>query len=276
MALTTSTAPALTPEQVGALLVQPVINGSVAAQLSTVVNIGSTTYRIPLVTADPSAAWVAEGAEITPSDASTDELEVTPSKVAGLSIISRELADDSSPSAQQVVGDGIARDISRKVDAAYFDADGVVTNGPSGIESVAADMAVAHYATGGPTNLDWAAEALSLSEQAGGNLTYFVTDPATALKVAQLKVQTGSNAPLLSDRGRNVLAVPLLVSPSVVAGTIYGVDSRFSQLIVRDGSRIEVDRSVFFTSDRVAVKGTMRVGFAFPNPGTLVKITASA
>ena len=39
MALTTSSASELTPEQVGALVVQPVMLGSVAAQVGTVVNV---------------------------------------------------------------------------------------------------------------------------------------------------------------------------------------------------------------------------------------------
>lgn len=276
MALTTATASEITPEQIGALVVQPVMKGSVAAQVGTVVNISSTDYRVPLVTADPAAAWVAEAGTINASDATFDELVVTPSKVAGLSIISRELADDSSPSAQQVVGDGLARDIARKIDAAFFDADGVTTNGPSGIESVAASMATATYAASGPANLDWAAEALSDSEQEGGSLSYFVTDPATALTIAKIKAATGSNEPLLSDRGRSVLGVPLLVSSSVTAGTIYGIDSRFVQIVVRDNTRLEVDRSAYFATDQVGVKATMRVGFAFTHPGALVKITASA
>lgn len=276
MALYTTDAGPITPEQIGALVVQPVMNSSVAARIGTVVNISSTTYRVPLVTADPSAAWVAEGSEITPSDATLDELEVTPSKLAGLSIISRELAEDSSPSAQQVVGDGLARDVARKLDAAFFDADGSVTNGPSGIESIAANMKTATYAADGPADLDWAAEAISLSEQNGGSLTSFVTDPATALTLSQVKEGTGSNKTLLPDRSRNVLGVPLVVSADVTAGTIYGVDSRFVQIVVRDNTRLEVDRSAYFSSDRVGVKATMRIGFAFTNPSTLVKVTESA
>jgi len=31
--------------------------------------------------------------------------------------------------------------------------------------------------------------------------------------------------------------------------------------------------SVFFTSDRVAVRAVCRVGFAFPHPGAVVKVT---
>ncbi|UYM05468.1 phage major capsid protein [Solicola gregarius] len=279
MYTTTDDVGGLLPEQIGALVVQPVIDGSVAAQIGTVVTIGSTTYRVPLVTADPAAAWVAEGAEISPADATMDELECTPSKVAGLTIISRELAEDSSPAAQQVVGDGLARDIARKVDAAFFDADGATTNGPGGLEALT--MSTANYAADGPANLDWAAEAISKSEQKGGSLTSFVTDPATALVLAKVKEGTASNAPLLgrdatSATSRSVLGVPLLVSSSVTAGTIYGIDSRFVQVVVRDNTRLEVDKSAYFSSDRVGVKATMRVGFAFTHPLALVKVTESA
>ncbi|MEJ7742083.1 MAG: phage major capsid protein [Nocardioidaceae bacterium] len=68
------------------------------------------------MTADPTAAWVAEGDEIPISDPTLAELTVTPAKVAGLTIVSRELADDSDPAAAYVVGAGLARDIARRVD----------------------------------------------------------------------------------------------------------------------------------------------------------------
>jgi hypothetical protein len=45
--------------------------------------------RRPVVAADPSAAWVAEGAATPATDADLDEVIVTPSKVAGLTVISR-------------------------------------------------------------------------------------------------------------------------------------------------------------------------------------------
>ncbi|WBP92923.1 phage major capsid protein [Mycolicibacterium neoaurum] len=68
------------------------------------------------------------------ADADFDELVVRPQKVAGLSIISRELAEDSAPSAQQLVDEGLAQSIATKVDAAFFG--NTVTNGPSGLLSV--------------------------------------------------------------------------------------------------------------------------------------------
>lgn len=271
MSLTTGSAnDAFLPETIGALVTRPVLAASVAAQVGTTVSISSHDYRVPLVTGDPSAAWTAEAAEIAPSDSTFGELVVTPSKVAGLTVISRELAEDSSPSAQQIVGEGLARDIAKRIDSAFFAA--TTANGPSGLGSLT--TSVAEYAAGGPTNTDWALAAIAAAEAQGGHLTAFVTDPATALTLATAKDQTGSERNLLE--GRTVAGVPLIVSTDVTAGTVYGIDSRFVSVVVRDNTRLEVDKSAYFSSDQVAVKATMRVGFAFTHPLALVKVTESA
>src|SRR4051812_4766475 len=56
------------PVDTGPLVIQPLFDASVFAQVATRQITNSHTYRIPTVVADPVAAWVAEGAEITPSD----------------------------------------------------------------------------------------------------------------------------------------------------------------------------------------------------------------
>lgn len=115
-----STAAILTPEQVGALVVQPLIEQSTALQAATVVPVDNSSLRVPVVTADPTAAWTAEGAEITPSDGTVAEVDITFSALKGLTIITSELAEDSSPAAAQVVGDGLVRDLRRQVDLAVL------------------------------------------------------------------------------------------------------------------------------------------------------------
>ena len=77
----TTGANALLPDEYGPLVVQPALDASVFAQVATTVTTGATEYRIPIVSADPTAAWVAEGAEITPSDPTLQELTVTPPKL---------------------------------------------------------------------------------------------------------------------------------------------------------------------------------------------------
>jgi hypothetical protein len=44
----------------------------------------------------------------------------------------------------------------------------------------------------------------------------------------------------------------------------------------RRDAEVQVDRSVFFTSDRVAVRATCRVGFGFPHTAELVRIRLAA
>jgi HK97 family phage major capsid protein len=284
MTLTTGTAgPLLTPEQVEDLLVLPVLAASVALNplVSTVVRLTGSTYRIPKVTADPSAAWVAEGAEIPASDLTTNELIVTPSKVAGLSVITSELAEDSSPEASTEVGAGLARDIARKVDAAFFG--GVAANTPSGLASLTVGSGnVQDIAAGtAPTNLDAFAQAQMLAGNVGAEITSFVTNPTTALVLANLKETSGSGKPLLEPdptkaTRRMIFGVPLLTSPDAPVGTIWGMSAGRVTTVVRRDAEVQADRSVFFTSDRVAVRATCRIGFGFPHTAALVRIRLAA
>ncbi len=265
--------PLLRPEEVGPLLVQPAMLLSVAAQVATVVHTTAHTYRVPYVAADPTAAWVFEGAEITPSDMALAEVIVTPAKLAGLTIVSRELAEDTSPAAAEAVGQGLARDIARKIDAAFFG--NMPAPAPAGLGALLGNQVVDTGATIG--NTDVFAEALSLAENVTATTTAFVTSPATALVLAKVKKAAGSNEPLLGNdptapTKRTVLGVPLYVSPAVTAGTLWAIPVDRVYLIIRADATIEADRSVYFTSDRVAVKATMRVGFAFPHPAAIIKL----
>ena len=80
MVMSTSSATAiLSPSEIDDLVVRPVLDEIwVASLVSTVIFCGtSRDFRVPLVTADPTASWVAEGAEISPSDASLYEYNLT-------------------------------------------------------------------------------------------------------------------------------------------------------------------------------------------------------
>lgn len=268
---TTTDAAILRPEDVGPLVVQPVAAESVALQVATVVTTGSTSYRIPIVTADSTAGWYAEGATITASDTSTDEVSVLPKKVAGLTVISRELAADSSPEAAKMIGEALARDIAKKIDAAFFA--NTTANGPSGLLSITytpVDTA------GSIANLDVFADAISEADQVGATITAFVAHPDDCNTLAKLKKATGSNEPLLASdptmpSKKLIFGVPLLPSPAVAAGTIWGVPKSRVFVVVREGTTLDVDRSAYFASDSVGVRAVMRVGFGFPHEAALVR-----
>jgi HK97 family phage major capsid protein len=264
MPSTTVTAAAiLTPEQVQALVVLPLIEQSVAMRAGTVVQTGSHQLRVPRVTQDPSAAWVFQGNEIPVTDPTLDELDIVPKKLAGLTVITNELAADSSPAALQIVGDGLVRDLARKTDQVFFA--NTTTNGPAGLLSITPTAADAGDAW---ANLDAFEFAKSNAEQHNTVVDTFVSNPATALKIATLKesTATGSNRALLQPDPtapgvRTVSGVPLLTSPSIANDIVWALPKARIILALRQGTTVESDRSVFFTSDRTAVRATVRVSW---------------
>jgi len=269
----TGVATAFTPDDVAALVIQPVSRMSVAMQAATVVPTDSTSLRFPVITDDPSGSWVAEGAEIPVSDAESDEIVVTPSKLATLTVISSELADDGSPEAQQVIGDGIARDVAKKIDAAFFG--NTITNGPSGLLSVSGVQVVDTGAS--IANTDVFADALSQAETVGALITSFVANPADILTLAKVKKATGSNEPLLGNdptqpTQRTVLGVPLIPSPAVSAGTIWAIPRDRVFIVLRKDTTLAISEHSHFTSDRISIRAITRVGFGFPHPGALVRM----
>ena len=267
---------AFTPEQVADLVVRPVLEASVASQVSTIVRTGSAQFRIPVVGADVAAEWVEEGEEITPSDPNLGEIIVTPAKVAALTILSNELASDGSPEAAAMVGDSIARDLARKIDLAFFgDLDAPAPPGLGGLTNVTELAAGATV-----TNLDVFAEALAVAEAASTAITAWVAHPDDALKLSQLKEATGSARPLLQPDAtaptrRLIQGVELFSSPAVEEGTIWGLPKTRVLLVVRQDTTLAVDASPFFTSDRTAVRGTMRIGFGFTDQTAIAKIVLS-
>lgn len=271
---TTPDVAGLLPHDYGALIVQPVADISAALRVSTVVDTSGEEFHAPVITDDADAAWTAEGAEIPFDDATFAELVVKPAKLAGLSSVSRELAEDSSPAAAQVVGMSIARSIAVRVDQAFFG--NLAAPAPPGLDGLAGTTAVA--APTDFTDLDVFAEAVSAAEQVGATLTAFVASPADALQLATIKTGSGANAPLLgtdatSATDRTILGVPLLVSPHVTAGTVWGIPRDRVLVIRRTDVRVETSPTFLFSSDRVAIRATMRIGFGFPHPAAVVEIT---
>lgn len=275
-----TTAPAaggITPDQYAALIVQPVQAGSVAFQIATQLTTDATRTHLPIVQEDAGAAWTREGDEIPVEDATLGEEIVTPAKVAGLTVVSSELAEDSNPQATQIVGDGLARSIARQVDAAFFGR--LPAPAPGGLEAV---PNVTTVTTGKKwANLDPFLEAIAQAETVGATLTSFTAHPSDALALAQIKEQTGSNRPLLGSdpttpTRRVIAGVPLYVSPAVTPGTVWGLPKDRVFVVLRRDVKVDLSADAYFQSDQVAVRGTMRVGFGYPHPAAITKVTLAA
>ena len=263
----------LAPEQVQDLVVVPLIRDSRATTASTVIQTSRHSTRFPIVVADPTTGWVEEGHEIDVTDPTVDEIDCVPSTLAGLTVVSNELADDSDPSALQVVGDGLVRDLQVRLDAAFFG--DTVANGPAGLES----LEDVQYVDGGALeDLDPFAEAISAAERVGATTTSFVAHPATLLALTQLKVATDWLQPLLgtdpsSPTKRSIQGVPVQWSPAVEEGTVWAIPQAKVFVVLRLPASVVTDRSAYFSSDRTGIRCVLRVGFAFPHEQAIVKIS---
>lgn len=271
---TTGTPEAFLPEDYGNLLIATATPLSVAMSTTTVVTTDSNTFHIPTITGEVTAAWVDELAEIAPSDATLAEEVVRPRKLAALTKISNELRHDSTPQAAEVIGQSIARDIANQIDAAFFgtgDGTGVPPKGLGALDGVT------EVATTAVDNLDAFIEATYTAEALGANLSVFVANPADAQALAQLKRETTSNVPLLAPAAsegttRQLAGIPMRTSPHVRKGTIYGYDTRRVYTVVRKDVEVQVDDSVYFTSDSSAVRGVARVAFGYPHAASIIRI----
>lgn len=280
MTLTTSTAGAiLTPEEVGDLLITPLGVESVAGRVATYRATGQSGYRLPVVLEDPNTEWVDEGEEIPVSEAELDEVAADWKKLAGLTLVTSELLADSNPDAAEVVGAGLVRDLSVKVDQAFFGTRGSNTKRPAGLEDLTGVTEVDAGAAW--ANVDAFNAAIFGAAGYGRAVTSFVAHPDDALILANLKESTGSNRNLLqpdpTTPGRSVIAGRALeTSPAVTQGTVWAVPSAVAYVVVREDAEVKTDSSAFFTSDRVAVRGKLRLDFLFPQEAAIQRIRLTA
>lgn len=227
--------------------------------------------RVPVVAKDPQAGWVSEGEEIPATDPEMAEVNTDFAKVAGLTIITREMANDSNPAALEVVGNGLARDLAKQVDAAFVG--DLAAPAPAGLGSITPTTV-----EGELTDLDVFAEAISAAAQAGGEITGFMLHPADLLKIRTLKTADNALTPLLGTNAaeagaETVFGVPILPAVDLEPGTAWAMSAATTYTAIREDIEIAVSEDAFFSSDSIAVRAVARIAFAFPAPEHQVKIT---
>lgn len=255
------------PAEYSQLITDPVTEAAIAfdTRVAQTVRTDGKEFRIPVLVEDAAAAWTAEGEEIAPTDPVLDEITTTPSKVAGLTIISRELAEDSSPAAAELVGASLARAITLQVDRGFLG--DLAAPAAKGLDSLT-DVTVVE---GELSSLDVIHEAKAASAAEGGAPSVILANPSDVLALALLKDETGSNRALVESTS-TIAGVPLVSSRHVAAGKLWVLDAGQVVTVLRDDVELAVSRDSHFTSDRVALRATMRVGFAFPRPASLVRV----
>lgn len=270
--LHSTTADAFTPEAYGALVDLAVKAKSIAAQTATVVGTNRHTINFPKWVSDPAVGWYAENTEISETDPTTAEVSVTPTKTAGISRISREMRDDSSPAVANLVGNGLGNQITRSLDAAFLGDS--IADGPDGLLSISYTPVAASL-----DNLDAFVSARYAAEVNGSKLTSWIVRPAVAEALSKLKTNsTDSNESLIAfvEDGITIVGLPVLVSDQVDADTIaWGIPREHVVAVLRQGTEVVASTEAAFKHDAVLIRAVARWGLGFLNEPGVVRLLNS-
>ncbi len=266
-----STADSFTPTELGDLVDLAVKAKSIAARSATVFTTDKVKVSFPKWVADPNVAFYNELDEISITDGDTDEVSCIPTKTAGLSLLSNELRDDSSPAVADLLGAGLANKIGRAIDQAYLS--NTTAKGPDGLLSI--DYTPVAVGTS-LVNLDAFISGRYAAEAAGSQLTSWIVRPAVAEQISKLKTAAGANTNLIEfvEDGITIAGLPVLVSDQVDADTVaWGVPSDHVKLVMRAGTTVE--RFPAVTQDGTYVRAVSRLGLAFLNEPGVVRLMLS-
>src|SRR5919108_5824533 len=111
-----------------------------------VVQMETDEQHIPKIASSVTVGQYAENAAITPSDPGFAEVVLQPKATAALTLISRQVWDDSTPtSVRELVAYDFAAEVARHLDSQFFTGDGTGQN-LTGLRNVAGVNVVAHAA----------------------------------------------------------------------------------------------------------------------------------
>lgn len=257
-----------TPADFGKLLNKAIEAKSTAFKAGTLFATDKVKAQFPLWNSDPAAAWLDELELITPTDGSTGEVIVIPSKVGGITTLSNEIADDTDPEIADAAAAGLANDIAGKIDAAFLA--NTTPKANNGLLSVASQT----VDTGATvTNEDPFIDALFAAESVGAQISHWIMHPNVAKNLSKIKKAAGSNERLLQRTadGAVIAGVPVLIDSKVdAATTAWGVDASRIKIVLRKGT--EMKRFDVPRQDAIDVRGIARVGFGFLHPQSVVRL----
>lgn len=267
----------LVPELLESTIIRNVENYGIARQKCQVMPVGGGSISIPRLVGEYTAYFVGENEEGTESDATFDQVKLTPEKIMVLSRWSTELPEDAVVQLGDMVTRMISRAFANKEDSCLFLGDGTSTyGGMLGLANALAAGSTVNAASGinTPAEVTQAVfeEAIGkLPEIEGIMPEWYCHKSFWANTMMRLSSAAGGNS--VSDieggRRKSFLGYPVnfvnamtKVSPTTDLASQFACYFGDMELTAAFGDKrgvtIATDSSVYFTSDAVALKGTER------------------
>lgn len=211
------------------------------------------TLTIPRLTGEGSPAWRNEGAALTAGDLSFDTVKFTARSLDRLVIMSRELFEDSNPSAQDVIAHSFAAQIALELDRAALRGSGTAPE-PRGVLNTSGVNITTHGANGSNiTNYDWWLDAVATVRGNNFEPNAHIQAPRTSNSLAKLK--DSQNRYLEPPDGM----LPMLPTKQVPATLTVGTSTDCSEVYTADWSQLGIGLrtgfSLEFLRERYADNG---------------------
>lgn len=280
----------LVPDQFLGDLINLVSTYGVFRQNARVVPMTSDTFRQPRVSGRLTAYWVAENTAGTTSDATFDAIALVAKKLMVLTSLSSELNEDSAVSLGDFVMNDIARAFAYQEDLAGFTGDGTSTYGSivgvsNGLATINGTddgggvvLATGHNTYDEVTLADLHATTGRLPVYARAGAKWYCSPTVFDVVIARLVLAAGGALPIDIINGVSTpkaLGYPVVLTevlPSTAANSqnaiLFGNLQQSSTFGDRRMPTIDTDKSLYFTQDALAIKGTERIDIDNHDLGT--------
>lgn len=285
MSVSTANATELTQEQVAKILVQPLAEKSVFLAAGPRIFDTAGPLRIPKAGGPVDPDWTGENELITEKDVAFDEIQLLPSTMKSLKVITRysnELARQSVVALDQAIKDRLVNGVADKLDAQLLSAGGDGVTTPKGLFAYSG---IQTLAVGGALTLDHLLTAWGMALSANVNMAAlkWVMQPGDFVSLRKVKDTTGGyllQPDPTADGVFRLWGAPVIVSsrvPNTTGGTVTGraalVD--FSQIAVaRDlAPSVKILTERYADYDQQAIRVVARYDAAPLNPKAIVALT---
>lgn len=285
MTVSTQNATELTQEQVAKILVQPLAEKSVFLAAGAKVFDTAGPLRIPKAGGPVDPDWTGENELITEKDVDFDEVQLLPSTMKSLKVITRysnELARQSVVNLGQAIEDRLVNGVADKLDAQLLSATGDGITTPKGLFAYSG---IQTLAVGGALTLDHLLTAWGMALSANVNMAAlkWVMQPGDFVSLRKVKDTTGGyllQPDPTADGVFRLWGAPVVVTsrvPNTTGGTVTGraalVD--FSQIAVaRDlAPSVKILTERYADYDQQAIRVVARYDAAPLNPKAIVALT---
>ncbi|MFE2558893.1 phage major capsid protein [Streptomyces sp. NPDC059352] len=249
----------------------------VARAGATFVPMTANTLKVPRLTGEGSPAWRNENALIVDSDLSFDAVTFTARSMARMVKLSRELFEDSDPSAADIIANSFAQQIALELDRVALRGSGTAPE-PRGVLNQAGVTLTAHGANGAAiTNYDFWLDSVGAVRNANFEPNAQIQAPRSETSLSKLKEAT-TNAYLSPPAGLapiprlNTKQIPtnLTVGTSLDCSEVYTGDWRMLGIGIRTGFEIEFLKERFADNLQIGVLAHLRADIQLFHPEAFV------